>query len=376
MSHPVRAVVTRVETIPLRVPFRTPFKISSGAPRPVVETLLVRLHTDAGPVGVGETQAWRRDGSSETQASLVAAIEDHLAPRVVGRSPFELAAIMHGLDAALSGSLYAKAPIGDALYDLQGQLLGVPVHALLGGKCRDHVEGCEVLSIAPRLADTIASAERSFARGFRAFTVKIGNDPRADLRNVAGLRERFGTDAILRADANAGLSFDDALWLLKRLEPYDLDCVEQPVALWDVDGMAELARRVDIPLMADECVASDHDLIHVVRQRAATVVQTKIAKNGGIWHSRKLWAIAAAAGMRIYPGNHPSTSVATAAVVHMAAAWPGPLLEGPFAFGILSALGDDVVADPLRADGARVIVPDAPGLGVTLDEAAIARLHA
>ena len=86
---------------------------------------------------------------------------------------------------------------------------------------------------------------------------------------------------------------------------------------------------------------------------------------------RKLLIIAEAAGMRIYPGNHPSTSVATASVAHLAAAWPGPLLDGPFAVGVSGAFARDIVAEPLRAENGRVRVPDKPGLGVTLDEDAI-----
>jgi muconate cycloisomerase len=139
--------------------------------------------------------------------------------------------------------------------------------------------------------------------------------------------------------------------------------------------MAELARRVNIPIMADECVATVHDLLEVIRRRAATVIQTKVAKNGGIWHMRNLWTLAHAAEMRIYPGNHPSTSVATAAVVHLAAAWPGPLLDGPFAVGISGAFARDAVREPLVVENGAVRVPDGPGLGITLDEEAIAAMR-
>ena len=123
-------------------------------------------------------------------------------------------------------------------------------------------------------------------------------------------------------------------------------------------------------------MATDHDLLHVIEKRAATVVQTKVAKNGGLWYSRKLWHIADAAGMRIYPGNHPCTSIATASVTHLAAAWPGPLLDGPFSAGICGGLAEDVVSDPLEVDGHLVKVPDKPGLGVTLDEEKIKRMRA
>ena len=366
--------VTRVETIPLRVPFRVPFKIASGGARPFGENMIVRLHTDAGVVGIGETQAWRRQGSTETLGSLKHAIDDHLAPRVIGRSPFALAQIMHDFDEALWHSYYAKAGIADALYDLQGKLLGVPVYMLLGGKCRDTVGACAILPIKDSPEATLESAEAFAARGFTSFTVKIGVDAAMELKLVRMLRERY-PDMIIRVDANASMGFDDALALLKKIEPYDIDAAEQPVALWDVDGMAELARRVNIPLMADECMGSEQDLVTIIKRRAATVMQTKVAKNGGIWNMRKLWTIADAAGMRIYPGNHPSTSVATAAVAQLAAAWPGPLLDGPFAVGVTGAFAADIVEAPLQVEGGAVRVSDQPGLGVTLDEAAIRLLR-
>lgn len=366
--------LTRVETIPLRIPLNIPVKIASGAARPAVEVMLVRLHTDAGVVGIGETQAWRREGSSETLASLACVINDHFAPLIVGRSPFAIAAIMRELDAAVYHSLYAQAPISDALYDLQGKLLGVPVHTLLGGKCRDTVSSCGVLFIQPTLAATLAGADALYQRGFRSFTIKVGADLKADVQNVRALRERYGDDLSLRIDANAGTSFDDALALLRKLEPYAIDAAEQMLPIWDLDGMAALARRVDVPLIADECVTNVHDLMAVIRQRAATAVQTKIAKNGGIWYSRKLWQVADAAGMHIYPGNHPGTSIATMAAAHLAAAWPGALREGPFTVGIC-ALREDVVTQPLRLEGNQVRVSDAPGLGVTLDEERIRKLR-
>lgn len=363
-------VITAVESIPIVVPFAVPFKIASGAARPVSEAVIVRIHTDQGVSGIGETQAWRRQGSVETLKSLKCAIDDHLAPRVAGRSPFDMAAIMADLDEALYSSLYAKAAISDALYDLQGKLLDVPVYVLLGGKCRDRVGACAVLMIKDQIEETLKNAQTFHERGFRSFTIKVGVDPKSDLINVRELRKRF-PDTILRVDANAVMGYDDALTLLKKIEPYDIDAAEQMIALWDVDGMASLARHVSIPLMADECVSSDHDLLRVIKARAATVMQSKVAKNGGIWHSRKLWIIAEAAGMRIYPGNHPSTSVATASVAHLAAAWAGPLLDGPFAVGISGALGADIVTEPLKVENGAVIVPDGPGLGVTLDEDAI-----
>jgi L-alanine-DL-glutamate epimerase-like enolase superfamily enzyme len=361
------ARIDRVEIFPLRMPLKSAVKIADGGARAFVDTLLVRLHTDAGVSGVGETQAWRRQGGSETHASLCSVIRDHFEPHLLGASPFSIAPIMHRLEQTIYHSLYAQAAVADALYDLQGKLLGVPVHALLGGKCRDALAAAAILFIKPTVSATLDGAQEFYNRGFRSFTVKVGDDLRRDVQTVAGLRERFGDGIIIRVDANAGMEFDSAALLLRKLESYDLDAAEQLLPIWDIAGLTELARRSSTPLMIDESLATDHDLIAIIRQRAGSVIHSKVAKNGGIWGMRKLWTIAAAAGMRIYPGNHPSTSIATISVVHLAAAWPGPLLDGAFAVGIEN-LGADVVRQPVRMQGNRVMVPDEPGLGVTLDD--------
>ena len=366
--------ITEIETIPLRLPFAQPFKISQGA-RDTLETLIVRVHTDEGIVGIGETQAWRRQGSAELLWSLVRTVKDHFEPLIAGRSPFDIGGILMTLNDALYNTLYAQAAVADALYDIAGKAVGLPVHKLLAGECRDRVRVCGLLAMKPTVGELMESAHAFYERGFRHFGLKIGVDPRQDLANVVALRDRFGDRVVLRVDANGALTYDAALALLKKLEPYDIDAAEQPIAIWDLDGLAALCRATSIPIMADESVSTDHSLLEVIRRRAATVVQTKIAKNGGMYRVWRLWALASAAGMRIYPGNHPSTSVATAAVAQLCAAWPGPLMEGVFAVGVSGALGADIVTEPIVPVNGEIRVPSGPGLGVELDPDAIARFR-
>jgi len=364
--------ITEIETIPLRLPFAQPFKISQGA-RETLETLIVRVHTDEGVVGIGETQAWRRQGSAELLWSLVRTIKDHFEPLIAGRSPFDIGGILTTLNEALYNTLYAQAAVADALYDIAGKAVGLPVHKLLAGECRDRVRVGGLLAMKPTVGELIESAQSFYERGFRHFGLKIGIDPKQDLANVVALRARFGDQVVLRVDATGALTYDAALALLKKLEPYDIDVAEQPIAIWDLEGLAALCRATSIPIMADESVSTDHSLLEVIRRRAATVVQTKIAKNGGMYRVWRLWTLAAAAGMRIYPGNHPSTSVATAAVAQLCAAWPGPLMEGVFAVGVSGALAADIVTEPIVPVNGEIRVPSGPGLGVELDPAALAR---
>jgi muconate cycloisomerase len=333
------------------------------------------VHTDEGIVGIGETQAWRRQGSAELLWSLVRTIKDHFEPLIAGRSPFDIGGILQTLNEALYNTLYAQAAVADALYDIAGKAVGLPVHKLLAGECRDRVRIGGLLAMKPTVGELMESAQAFYERGFRHFGLKIGLDPRQDLANVLALRERFGDRVVLRVDANGALSYDAALALLKKLEPHDIDVAEQPIAIWDLDGLAALCRATSIPIMADESVSTDHSLLEVIRRRAATVVQTKIAKNGGMYRVWRLWTLASAAGMRIYPGNHPSTSVATAAVAQLCGAWPGPLMEGVFAVGVSGVLAADIVTEPIVPVNGEIRVPSGPGLGVELDPDAIARFR-
>ena len=367
--------IIRVEPIPLHIPFASPFKTSQGAAREVLEVLIVRIHTDEGIVGVGETQAWRRQGSAETLVNLVSTIRDHFEPILLGRSPFDISGILHALNEAMHHTLCAQAAVGDALYDIVGRALRVPVHRLLGGECRRRVRIGAVLSMKSRVEDLIESAELAYEQGFRHFGLKIGVDPAIDVKNVAALRARFADQIVVRVDANGALSYDAAAALLRKIEPYDIDVAEQPVAIWDLEGLAALSRATTIPIMADESVSTEHSLLEVIRRRAATVVQTKIGKNGGIYRVMRLWHLAAAAGMRIFPGNYPSTSIATAAVAHICAAWPGALMEGPFAVGRSGKLATDVATNPIEPEGGEIVVPTGPGLGVELDMDRIASLR-
>jgi L-alanine-DL-glutamate epimerase-like enolase superfamily enzyme len=367
--------IRAVETIPLRLPFRTAFTIASPSERTRdhVDVLLVRLVTDAGVAGIGETQAWRRQGSNHTVASLACTVRDLFEPVLLGRSPFDVAATLDAL-AGVSANLYAVAPVADALYDLVARLLDIPVCVLLGATgLRPIAVGAEI-GIPVSEAEAVDLALEHARRGFRHLRVKIGLDPDQDLARVRAIRARLGDTVQIRADANAGLRFAEALPLLRRLEELDLEFVEQPLALDELDGMAALARATGIPIAADESLTTERSLVEIAATRAASIVQTKVAKNGGLHNVRRLWTIAEACGIGILPGNHPATSVAVASVAHLCAAWPTLQLVGDFQTG-LDHIVADIVRSPVVVKDGQLSAPDGPGFGVELDPDAIARFR-
>ena len=365
------ARIRAVEAIPLRIPFRRAFTMATAhqPTREHVDVLGVRITSEDGHIGLGETQAWRRQGSGETLPSLFAKVRDIAAPLLVGRSALDLNLILSETEKQLAGNLYVQAAIGDALYDLTARCLDLPVHDLLGGRVRDEIPVGLAISMSGDEGGMVAAAEEAVERGYRHIRFKIGLDPALDLRCGTALRKRFGGDIVLRADANGGMNYGDALRLLTKLEALDLDIVEQPVPGWDLDGMAALARAVRFPLSADESVTNAHSLLEVGKRGAARVFQTKSGKNGGLHYVRRLWTLAETLGIGIFPGNHPSTGLNVAAVAHLAAAWPGELLVGDFQTGCDDMIAEDILQEPVRIAGGKVTVPQGPGFGVQLDEA-------
>ena len=366
-------IIREVELFPVRLPFKNDFKIAFGAPRPGIDILALKLHTESGLVGIGETQAWLRQGSRDTLRSLISIIQEQFAPRLIGKNVFNHASILSELRESVWGVNYALAPVSDALLDLQGKILGVPAYQLLGGRARDSVCAGITLGISKSDEALLDSIRDGIEKGFTSFTVKIGNDPDRDAAVVEKVVAEFGDKAIIRADGNSGMDWAGALRFMNKVQHLGLDAVEQLLPPSNLDGMAELARRYNVPIMADEAVSYDHDLLKVISMKAASVFQTKIAKNGGAWACKRLWEIGSAGGMRIFPGNHPGASVASAAAIHLATAWSGPLLEGPIAVGINEVLAEDIITEPIRREGKHLFISEQPGLGVTLDDEKLKR---
>jgi muconate cycloisomerase len=365
------STIESVETIPLRIPLAR--KTGGASAKTSVDVVIVRIRSSDGVVGIGETQAWRRQGSAELLTNTVRVIDELFTPRLIGRSALHIDVIMKDLAHALHGSFYPQAAVGDALHDLVARIHGVSVCDLLGGRCRTIIPVGLAILQSGGFDAVWPVAEEALARGYRHLRLKIGGDPAVDVATFRAMRKAAGDDVILRADANGALRFDQALSLLQRLEEFQLEMVEQPVPLWDLDAMAALARAIRIPLSADESLSSEHSLMEIARRRAASMIQTKIGKNGGLFYCKRLWTIAQAAGIGSIPGNHPTTSVAAAAMAHLCAAWPWDAPVGEFSNGPTDVLADDIVREPIVFANGAVQLPGGPGLGVDLDDEKVKR---
>ena len=384
--------ITAVRTTPIRVPIVVaPYstegagtkrewyrlgRITAERPQPAVEYVIVTIETDEGVVGVGEsvTDIGFFGEPIEQVRSL---IEFHFGPRLLGADPFDREKLLHSIE--FRGNSCAKAGIDLALHDLIGKALGIPVYKLLGGQVRSRVPVS--IEVAGGPPDGMAeSCLASMKQGVRAFKAKIGGIPDDDVERIAAMRAAVGPGVSIRADANQGYSVKEAIRFCRLAESRGLgvDLLEQPVAAWDIAGMAHVRASVDTLIEADEAAYSVHDVMNIIRQNAADVINIKIGKAGGLYAAKKIAALAEAAGLKCVLGTAWGLGPEVAAKLHLAASTVGVtdavefteiLLHG----NPLASPGHEALSVPLDADGC-LSVPDRPGLGVELDPARIDEL--
>lgn len=328
------------------------------------EHLFVGVHDEDGALGIGEGSPLPHF-SGERAADMERIVREALGPAVIGSDPFDLEQITTSLDRALPHHGASKAAIVNAVLDLQGKIVGLPVHRLLGGAVLEHLPLAGAVGIeAPETV--IAKVEDLVARSIRTIKVKVGTDPARDLRTLEALRERFGFEIELRADANAGFGRADARRFLDAARNLRLQYVEQPLPAADLEGLAELRRLQATPIAVDESLFGLHDAMAIIRSGAADILIIKLIKLGGLYGARKVAAVAEAAGLGCVAVSPYETMVGVSANVHLAAV--------SAAFGYDAELGVGVSAVSLaEASGLEygegfVKVPMRPGLGVSLRE--------
>ena len=361
--------IADVRAILADIPVRRPHTMSFTTLE-AVNFVFVRLETRDGLVGWGEAACLGGPTWSEESAESVAAtVERYLAPWLVGHDATQIEALRREMARRVAGNPFARAAVEMALWDLGGRALGVPVHRLLGGRVRDRVPLSWSLAVSDPEAELEEARER-MARGHRIFKVKTAvQSVSADVERVRRLREAVGPGVSLRIDANQGWDRPTALRAIRALEPYDLDFVEQPVARWDLEGLAHVARSVTVPVMADESCFTPQDALAIARLGGVSLLSLKLTKSAGVLGTLAIARIAEAAGLGCYVGCMIETSLGTAAYLQVALA-AAPVTWGCELFGPLLLTGD-VVRQPVRyADGA-ILALDGPGLGVDVDEAAL-----
>ncbi|WP_128561378.1 enolase C-terminal domain-like protein [Methylobacterium crusticola] len=333
-----------------------------------VKRVLLRLTTREGVVGWGEAAPW--EVFTGTAEGAFAALDRTLRPLILGHPARRIRALAAGLDRALVGHTDAKAAVEMALFDIVGHAAGLPVADLLGGRVRDAIPLS--FSIAdPDFDADLARMRAMTAQGHRLFKVKTGVRPHAeDVAHLAAIRSEFGDGVDLRVDYNQALAPFGALARLRDVEAFRPTFIEQPVPRRHLDALAALTAALDTPILADESCFDAADVMEVVRRQAADAVSVKLMKCGGMLRAQALMAIADTAGLPGYGGTLWEGGIALAAGTQMIAATPGITLGCEF-YMPHHVLTEDVLEAPVPVRDGAVVVPDGPGLGIRVSEAAI-----
>lgn len=357
----------RVEPMLVEVPLHQPVRGVHGLTT-VQRSALVRVVAETGEEGWGNVDP--SPGYSKVSADEIQATVRRLAPALVGLDVFNAQRVLALMDRDVEVPAEAKAAVEMAVLDLQGRILGAPLSSLLGGAVRDQVGlNAWIGAVAP--AQAAAEAAAWAARGFRTAKIKVAGATAEGRERVAAVREAVGDRLALRVDFNESLTLLDAVPFIRRLEPYALTLVEQPIPRGDIAGLATIRRGIAIPLMADESVTGPASLIDIIRREAADIVKLKVMKQGGLLRTRAMLECAAAAGLRVVIGHGFGLTLSTLAEATVAASSEA-VLDGCEAVGPLKMAGD-VVREPVRLDAGLVRLPAAPGLGVTVDPDALKR---
>jgi galactonate dehydratase len=329
--------------------------------------LFLKVHTDAGITGLGEPIV---EGRALTCATAVKELERYL----VGQDP---RAVTHHWQAMYRHAFYRGGPvltsaisgIDMALWDIKGKALGVPVYELLGGPTRHRVRVYAHVKTPEDVRARRAEGFTAFKTGvFKTRPARIVETPgfiaqAAD--RFAALREAAGDETDIGIDFHGAISPQTAKVLIKALEPHQPMFIEEPVQCQNVDAMADIARGTHLPIATGERIFTKWGFREILEKRAASILQPDLCHAGGITEVRLIAGMAEAYYAAIAPHN-PLGPISLAAGIQLAASIPNFLCQEQV------NLGHGYLKQPFRVQNGYVELPRGPGLGIELDEDALA----
>ncbi|MDQ0925689.1 L-alanine-DL-glutamate epimerase-like enolase superfamily enzyme [Pseudarthrobacter sp. W1I19] len=357
----IRHVKLSTARLPLSVPI-SDAKVFTGRQKPMTEVvfLFAEITTELGHTGVGFSYSKRAGGPAQY------AHAKEVAEGVIGEDPNDIAKIYTkllwaGASVGRSGvATQALAAIDIALYDLKAKRAGLSLAKFLGSH-RDSVQTYNTSGgfLNASLEEVKARATQSLEEGIGGIKIKVGlPDSKEDLRRVAGIREHIGWDVPLMVDANQQWDRATALRMGRQLEEFNLIWIEEPLDAYDFEGHAHLANVLDTPIATGEMLASVAEHKGLINANGCDIIQPDAPRVGGITQFLRLAALADERGLGLAP--HFAMEIH----LHLAAAYPRePWVEH---FDWL----DPLFNERLETKDGRMIVPDRPGLGVTLSDQA------
>ena len=369
MTHQIERIQARILDIPTIRPHKLAFgAISRQSP------VIVQVWLKSGATGFGEAAtiggpSW----NEESPESIQLAIEQHLAPALIGQDGSRFEAVLARMDLACRGNAFAKSALEQAVIDAVARSLNAPAWQLLGGKQHASLELAWTLASGDVARDIEEATQRMAQGRHRLFKIKIGaRTPEADVAHVRRIAQGLPTGATLTVDVNQAWDGNTARRFLPQLIEAGVSLIEQPVAKWNLPALTDLTQRLQGALvMADETVCSPQDAMMLARANACHVFSLKVAKHGGLIRTRQVAGVAIAADIGWYGGTMLETSIGSSAAAHVFCTLGGHQ-HGCELFGP-QLLVEDVVEQPMVLSNFSLQLPDGPGFGLTVSESQLAR---
>lgn len=360
--------IRRVAWMPFRLPFATTFATARGMAA-AREGLLLRLESTDGLAGLGEASPLPAFGGGTVGDAR--ALLRKLGPALAGTQIEQAEAVLAAVGKHRPGAAAVACAVDTALLDLNGRSAGRPVAALLGGRPGRAVPVNATIG-QPDTDAAAAAAAHAIAKGFRCVKLKVGlaGSVEAERARIAQVRRAIGQHTTLRLDANGAWGPDLAIEVLRAVERYGIEFVEQPVPADDLEGLARVRAGCGVPVAADEAACTPEQARCIVAAGAADILIVKPMAAGGLRAGRTIIELAAKAGLRALVSTTIDSGVGVAAALHLAAVLPDP----PPACGLATAvlLDGDLIRPRLLPQDGTMQVPATPGLGVALDPAQLA----
>lgn len=336
--------------------------------------MFLKMHTDVGLVGLGEPIV---EGHTHAVAAAIRSYEEYL----IGQDPRR---IEHHWQALYRGGFYRGGPvltsaisgIEQAMWDILGKYLNAPVYQLLGGLVRDrvklyaHVGGADPESLAANAKALVAKGYRALKTGFEPPVRFI--DTQAFLEEQTErfrvLRAAVGPNVDLAVDFHGRFSPAMAKRMIQALEPFYPMFVEEPCLPDNVDAMVDIARSTTVPLATGERLFTKWGFRELLEKQAVAVVQPDLCHAGGILEGKKIAAMAECYYASIAPHN-PLGPISLAAALQLDACTHNVLMQEQV------TLGEGYITEPFQLEDGYTVIRDKPGLGIELDEDAIAELQ-
>lgn len=276
--------INRVEIIPVDIPYQTPFRVSFGGVVPG-NFLVLKIITDEGVEGIGSSTGFL-SSNGQTRESAMELMKDVASAVLLGQDPLNTDLLLNRIEARIFENWAVLAHFDYALYDLKGKILNVPVYHLLGGLSREKIPLEWILMMDEPKAQA-DMALKYIEAGFQSIKMHVGPEPRLAVQRFQTVREAVGPDIPIAVDMAGVYSARNGLRLIEELATHGLHFAEDATPRYDIDGLVDIRRRTNIPLVADLIARSVIEARNVIKRRAADSFHSLLGRIGGIRRALK-----------------------------------------------------------------------------------------